>query len=321
MQRRYRNQNDNALSRFPDPFCDRRGSGPRRPREPISSANLSIPEHFDDNKIYYAWFGHSSVLVHMHGLNILVDPIFSRHSSPVPFVGPKRFPGRVIQPSELPEIDIVLITHNHYDHLDKPTILALDPQVKSYIAPEGVGRNLTGFGVSRQKITELNWHDQRNCNGLRIVCTPAQHNSARTLWDADKTLWCSYVLQDSAFTVYFSGDSGFSGHFQEIHDLYGDVDLAFMECGQYGELWHWIHMFPEESAEACRILHAKQSVPIHWGAYVLSLHPWDDPPKRFLKRSRELGLPCVIPVLNQLYEARSGPHASAGQDAAADEKI
>lgn len=303
MRKKYQNQNKKPQRFLSDPFKERRGKGPLNPPEPIYTAEPSILKSLQGSSLQYVWLGHSSVLLRMHGMNILADPVFSRYLSPLPPFGPKRFPGRVIRPEELPDIDILLITHNHYDHLDQPTILALDHQVRRYIVPEGVDRNLIRFGIDSQKITVLSWHEQRIAGDLRIICTPAQHNSARSLWDLDRTLWCSYVLRDDASSVFFSGDSGFADHFQEIHRLYGDMDLAFMECGQYGAPWHQIHMFPEESAEACRILHAKQSVPIHWGAYALSTHPWADPPRRFRKRCEELALTCEIPVMNRLYEA------------------
>ena len=231
---------------------------------------------------------------------MLIDPVFSSRVSPVSFIGPRRFPGETIHASQLPDIDLVLITHNHYDHCDKATLLALDGQVKQYIAPTGVGGNIQRFGIQPSKIKELGWYEQADAEGLQVICTPSHHNSSRTGIDWNRTLWCSYVIKDSTHTVFDSGDGGFGNHFAEIHTRYGSPDLAIMECGQYGERWHSTHMFPEESVQACRMLHAKLAVPVHWGAYTLSDHPWDDPPRRFRQRAWELNQDCRIPILNQV---------------------
>lgn len=185
-------------------------------------------------------------------------------------------------------------------HLDRATIRALDGQVGQYIAPSGVGGNLRRFGIQSSKITELGWYEETSVDGLTVICTPSQHNSSRTILDWNRTLWGSYVLKDGAHTVFDSGDGGFGNHFSEIRERYGAPDLAIMECGQYGEKWHTTHMFPEESVQACRMLEAKLAVPVHWGAYVLSNHPWDDPPRRFRQRAEELNQRFRIPVLNQV---------------------
>lgn len=299
MSWKYSNLNPTTnSSRFLDPYQDRRGTGPVRPREALPQEKPDLWDLGDG--LAMAWLGHSSVFLRMNGKNILIDPIFSRYSSPVPFVGPKRFPGNAITPAQLPEIDLVLITHNHYDHLDRATIRALDGQVGQYIAPSGVGGNLRRFGIRASKITELGWYEETNVDGLRVICTPSQHNSSRTILDWNRTLWGSFVLKDGTHTVFDSGDGGFGNHFSEIRQRYGAPDLAIMECGQYGEKWHTTHMFPEESVQACRMLEAKLAVPVHWGAYVLSNHPWDDPPRRFRQRAEELNQRFRIPVLNQV---------------------
>ena len=297
MAHRFSNQNP-PPPRFIDPYRDRRGNGPKKPRQPLPR---ETPDFWDlGDGLAMAWLGHSSVFLRMNGKNILIDPIFNRYSSPVPFIGPKRFPGEIITPAQLPKIDLVLITHNHYDHLDRSTILSLDSQVTRYIAPTGVGNNLRRFGIAASKITELQWYEEANIDGLQVICTPSQHNSSRNYLDWNNTLWGSYVLKDGTHTVFDSGDGGFGNHFSEIRQRYGAPDLAIIECGQYGERWHTTHMFPEESALACKLLEAKLAVPVHWGAYVLSNHPWDDPPRRFQQRAQELSQPFRIPVLNQV---------------------
>ena len=297
MAHRFSNQNPPS-PRFIDPYRDRRGTGPKKPRQPLPR---ETPDFWDlGDGLAMAWLGHSSVFLRMNGKNILIDPIFNRYSSPVPFIGPKRFPGEIITPAQLPKIDLVLITHNHYDHLDRSTILSLDGQVTRYIAPTGVGNNLRRFGIAASKITELKWYEEANVDGLQVICTPSQHNSSRNYLDWNNTLWGSYVLKDGTHMVFDSGDGGFGNHFSEIQQRYGAPDLAIIECGQYGERWHTTHMFPEESVQACKLLEAKLAVPVHWGAYVLSNHPWNDPPRRFQQRAQELNQPFRIPVLNQV---------------------
>lgn len=301
MAKKYSNLNSVSLfGSYKDPYSLRRGTGPRRPSSPLPSEVPHFRKPLSDDLLYFSWLGHSSVFLRMHGQNILIDPVFSSCTSPVPFLGPKRFPGQVPSASDFPEIDLVLITHNHYDHLDRHTIRILDPLVKQYVVPCGVGQNLKRFGISGSKVTELNWYESKEFHGLSVICTPSQHGSARSLFDRDQTLWCSYVLKDDRHTVFDTGDGGFGDHFSEIHSRYGDIDLAIMECGQYNEKWHGVHMFPEESAEASQILHAKLAVPVHWGAYVLSDHPWDDPPRRFAQMAQELGVPVRIPIINEL---------------------
>lgn len=303
MTKKYSNLNsDHPAEVFKDPFRSRRGKGPCRPSQPLPQ---QTPDFLNPgNGLSMAWLGHSSVLLHLGGKNILIDPMFSRWVSPVPGFGPKRFPGRVITPSELPELDLVLITHNHYDHCDRASLLAIDHQVKGYLAPSGVGGVIRSFGIQPSKIQELGWYEQTTLDGLQIICTPSQHNSSRNFLDWNRTLWCSFVLKSGPDTVFISGDGGFGPHFGEIHARYGSPDLAIMECGQYRERWHTTHMFPEESVQACRILQAGLAVPVHWGAYRLSDHPWDDPPRRFQQRALELNQAFHIPTLYELIQVK-----------------
>lgn len=301
MPNKYCNLNPVSLfGEYTDPFADRRGTGPTRPETPVMAVEPCFDRQFDREKLYFSWLGHSSVFINMCGLNILVDPVFSLRASPVQFAGPLRFAGTEVNVSALPEIDLVLITHNHYDHLDRQTILALDGRVKRYIVPLDVGKNLLRFGVSDEKITELGWYDEEDVCGLKIIAAPSQHDSGRSPFTMNSSLWCAFLLKGEGHTVFISGDGGFADHFADIHAKYGDVDLAVMECGQYNCRWHTIHMFPEESVMAAKILKAKLAIPVHWGAYSLSDHPWDDPPKRFSRRAQECGVAYKVPALNEL---------------------
>lgn len=280
---------------FADPFAERRGSHRLRPEAPIAEEPNALPE----GRLVFRWLGHSSVFLRLCGKNILIDPVLSTFTSPVPFIGPRRFPGRRIRPEELPAIDMVLITHSHYDHLDKATLLSLDGKVGRYIVPTGVDGCLCRFGISARKITVMGWYEETAVDGVNIACLPTKHGSARGLFDGNTTLWCAYLLKAGGITVFDTGDGGYGDHFADYRRRFGDVDFAIMECGQYSEHWHSMHMFPEESVQAARDLGAKLAVPVHWGGYILSDHSWDDPPARFARRAEELGQPYRIPTVNR----------------------
>lgn len=243
------------------------------------------------------WLGHSTLFVSIGGKNVLVDPIFSKHASPVPFYGGRRFSRIPAKISELPSIDLVLITHDHYDHLDYATIRKLDSKVKAYLVPLGVEKHLERWKVDPLKIRNMAWWEECSVEGVDIACTPAQHHSRRGLRDGGQTLWASYVLRADGYQLYFSGDTGFGEHFREIRERYGSPDLAMTDGAQYDKRWKYNHMFPEEAVEAMMILGAKAVMPIHWGAYSLSPHGWDDPPERFLRAAEREGLEVLTPRL------------------------
>lgn len=299
MAKKYRNLETVPLfGQYQDPYSERRGNGPVRPPQLMEAAKpnfLSPPE----TGLACAWLGHSSVFLRLEGKSFLVDPVFSKYCSPVPMPALARFPGLKLTADLFPKIDYILITHNHYDHMDRATLKALNQQAVSFLAPEGVGRYLRRFGIPADKITELNWFDEYAADGIRIICTPSQHSSARSPFDNGTSLWCSYFLKGKKHSVFDTGDGGFGNHFSEIRRRYGAPDLAIMECGQYNVRWHGLHMFPEESVQAAKDLEARLAVPVHWGAFVLSDHAWDDSPKRFVRRAEELAVPCRIP---KLYE-------------------
>lgn len=284
---------------FTDPYVQRTGTGSVRPSQPLPYAQPDFKKSFPEKELHFAWLGHSSVMLAAGGKRILIDPVFSQYVSPLPFAGPKRFPGRSLTAKDFPEIDLVLITHSHYDHLDKKTIQLLDSLVKHYVVPFGIGSILRRFGIDNRKITELDWFAEWRGTGIQVILTPSQHGSARSPFDQNRTLWGSFVIKTNGFTIFDTGDGGFGEHFLSIAQRYGSPDLAIMECGQYNVRWHGVHMFPEESAQAAMMLGAKLAIPVHWGAYVLSDHPWDDPPKRFAQHADEIGLQYRIPILYQ----------------------
>ncbi len=270
------------------------------PQDEIPFVVPDFDEETQIDEVNVTWFGHSNILVQMHGMNILIDPVFSERTSPVSFIGPKRFSKLPVETDDLPHIDIVIISHDHYDHLDMDSIRELNERADRFIVPLGVENHLERWGVSSDKITNMAWWEETDINGLTIACTPARHFSNRSINDSNKTLFASWIFKDEYHQIFESGDTGYGGHFREIHDRYGDFDLVMIDCAQYNMKWHYVHMFPEESAMAAQTLGAEAVMPIHWGAFVLSSHPWDDPAERFTYSAENLGLSVVTPQIGEI---------------------
>lgn len=235
----------------------------------------------------------------MHGLNILVDPIFDNIASPVSLVGSKRYSKVPVKIEDLPKIDVVILSHNHYDHVAYNTIMSLENKVTKFIVPLGVDKALEKFGISKSKIENMAWWEEKNIDGLTIACTPARHFSGRYLLDQDATLWASWVLKDENNTIFDSGDTGYGDQFKEIYEKYGEIDFAFLDGSQYNERWHDVHMFPEEAVQATMDLNSKVSMVGHYGAFVLASHAWDDPVDRFTRFAKENNVNYITPILGE----------------------
>ena len=256
-----------------------------------------------NSKTRFIWFGHSTFLLQIKGKNLLIDPMFGNVPAPNPLLGNKRFSNKLpIEIEKLPSIDAVLITHDHYDHLDYESIQKLKDKVNIFYTPLGIGIHLLKWGVEKERIIELDWWQEIKFDELTIRCTPAQHFSGRGISDREKTLWCSWIIQSDDDNLFFSGDSGYASHFKEIGDQYGPFDFAFMECGQYNNLWPLVHMLPEETAQAGLDIKAKRIMPIHWGAFKLASHSWTDPVERISKKAKELNVDLVIPKIGEIIE-------------------
>ncbi|MDO7173949.1 MBL fold metallo-hydrolase [Mariniflexile sp. AS56] len=252
------------------------------------------------NKARMVWFGHSSFLLQMEHKNILIDPMFGKVAAPHPLLGANRFNTEFpLEVDKLPQIDAVIFSHDHYDHLDYETVLKIKDKTGHFFVPLGVGAHLEAWGVPKTKITELDWWQETTFGDLTFACTPAQHFSGRSFNNAQSTLWCSWVIQSKTENIYFSGDSGYAPHFKEIGDKYGPFDLALMECGQYNNMWADIHMMPEETAQAGLDVKAKKIMPIHWGGFKLALHDWTDPIKRVQAKANELNLMLITPEIGE----------------------
>lgn len=249
------------------------------------------------------WFGHSAFLLQLDGKNILLDPMFGEVPAPHPLLGRSRYSKELpIEVEKLPEIDMILFSHDHYDHLDYGSIQKLKSKTKIFLVPLGVGSHLEHWGVEPSKIKEIDWWQEISHEELFFAFTPSRHFSGRGLGNRFSTLWGSWVIKGQVDNIYFSGDGGYGPHFTEIGEKYGPFDFAMMECGQYNENWKEIHMMPEETAQAGIDIRAKTIMPIHWGAFTLAMHSWTDPVERVLEKSKELNLPVVIPKIGQFIE-------------------
>lgn len=245
------------------------------------------------------WFGHSSYLVQMNGLNILIDPVFSSHASPVPIFA-KAFAGaNVYTADDMPDIDVLIVTHNHYDHLDGRTIGRLRHRIRSAYTGLGVKADLVRYGIHNNIITELDWWESADLPaGLRLTAAPARHFSGRGM-KRNQSLWSSYVLSSGTEQLYLGGDSGYGPHFKQIGERFGPFDLAVLETGQYNEDWASIHMMPEEAVQAAADLGARALLPVHWGKFSLAFHPWDEPVKRTLAEAGKTGMPVATPRIGE----------------------
>jgi L-ascorbate metabolism protein UlaG (beta-lactamase superfamily) len=221
--------------------------------------------------------------------------------SPVSFIS-KRFPyERAIDLESLPDIDAIVISHDHYDHLDYPTIKILKDRVGRFFTPLGVGSHLMRWGVDEISITELDWWESSKIGGIQLIATPARHFSGRGTGDRNKTQWASWVFKGQDHRIYFSGDGGYANHFKAIGEKYGPFDFAMIECGQYNEKWKAIHMMPEESVQACIDVQGRVMMPIHWGAFNLALHTWTDPVVRARAEASKKGVVMSTPLIGQRF--------------------
>lgn len=281
-------------------FADKTG---REPEEIIKTQpfNQKDFENVGSDTIAVSWIGHSSLLIKIDGVTILTDPVMvGERASMFSFAGPKRFKyDHYMTIDELPKIDLVIMSHDHYDHLDYPTIKALKDKIPQFYMPLGMGAHFEKWGVPAQNISEFNWWDEVEFNGLKLALTPTRHFSGRSMTNRFSTLWGSWVIMGEKKRVYFSGDSGYFPGFKEIGEKYGPFDLTFMECGAYNEDWSEIHMFPEETAQAHLDVRGGLLMPIHWGKFDLSLHTWKESVNRLTKKAQEENIQLFTPEVGE----------------------
>jgi len=245
------------------------------------------------------WFGHSSYFIRINNKNILVDPVFSGNASPFSFMV-KAFEGSdLFTVDDLPKIDFLILTHDHYDHLDYKTIKKLKDKVKSIYCSLGVLSHLLYWSFDENIITEMDWWQSNQLtDDITLTAAPARHFSGRSL-KRNKTFWCSFILKTASYNLYLGGDSGYDLHFKEIGEKYGPFDIAILESGQYNAAWPFIHMMPEQTVQAALDLKAKVLLPVHWGKFALSLHPWNEPVQRVLKEAAKNNLKVTTPMIGE----------------------
>ncbi|MEP6597219.1 MAG: MBL fold metallo-hydrolase [Ginsengibacter sp.] len=268
------------------------------PPKPLPSVKTDL-RSLPNNAPVIVWFGHSSYLIKINGKHILVDPVFSGNASPFSFSA-KSFPGTDIYTVEdFPDIDVLIISHDHYDHLDYKTIKKLATKTQLICTSLGVASHLNFWGIENKKIIEFDWwNSHKLSNDIQLTAVPARHFSGRS-FVRNKTLWSSFVLTTKQYSLFMGADSGYGDHFKLIDEKFGSFDLAILECGQYNVAWHDIHMLPEETVQASIDLNTKVLMPVHWGKFSISLHPWDEPIKRLLFKANELNVEVTTPMIGE----------------------
>lgn len=268
------------------------------PEQPIPTVRTDLKK-LDIEEDLMVWFGHSSYLLQLSGKRILVDPVFCM-ASPVSFIN-KPFKGTdIYQPEDMPDIDYLVITHDHWDHLDYQTVKRLRDRIGRVICPLGVGEHFEYWGFDRQQLVELDWQESEMLGSdLKVHCLPARHFSGRGL-NSNRTLWASFLVETPAKKVYIGGDSGYDTHFAEIGRQFPAINLAILENGQYNEDWKYIHTMPQYLGRIVKELNARKVVTVHHSKYALSRHPWDEPLKNELEAAKKDSLNLVVPVIGEV---------------------
>ena len=255
------------------------------------------------------WLGHSSSLIEIDGQRLLLDPVLGPRASPFSCVGPKRFHEPPLPVCELPVLDAVVISHDHYDHLDYDTVLQLAPTSVLFVVLLGVGAHLEHWGISPERISELDLWDSHRLGSVELIATPARHFSGRSLTgtDRDRTLWAGWAVLGSQHRVYFTGDTGMFPGFGEIGERLGPFDVALIESGAYNPLWRDVHIGPEQAVIACQLAKAKLLMPVHWATFNLSMHNWTEPIERILTAAERARVQVVTPRLGASFEPTTPP--------------
>jgi L-ascorbate metabolism protein UlaG (beta-lactamase superfamily) len=257
------------------------------------------------------WLGHSTVLVEIDGKRVLTDPVWGPRASPSKLAGPKRFQPVPVPLRALPEVDVVVVSHDHYDHLDYPTIRELARSDVPFVTSLGVGAHLEAWGVRPDRIHELDWWESYTLPGaeLSITAAPSQHFSGRGLKDRNATLWSSMVIRTPRHRVFFSGDTGLTTEYADIRERLGPFDLVMLEVGAFHPSWGDIHLGPENALEALALLGGGAFLPVHWGTFSLALHAWDEPVETLIALGPQKGAQLLMPRLGQPVEPSHGPLA------------
>lgn len=278
------------------------GGQQRRPPRPLAAndprARWTRPI---DSGLRTTWLGHSTVLLEIDGLRVLTDPVWSERISPFGIAAPRRFQPVPIAVADLPPLDVIVISHDHFDHLDHGTILALADRTTPFVVPLGVGMYLEAWGIAPERVIELDWWESVDLRGLRITATPSQHFSGR-INNRNKTLWASFVIETEQRRVFFSGDTALTPEFEAVRTKFAPFDLVMLEVGGFHESWDHIHLGPDNALEALRMLGGGPFMPVHWGTFNLALHAWDYPAERLYEKKIDL----LMPQLGTPFEPAHG---------------
>lgn len=273
----------------------------RNPIDPIPSIKTNLLA-LDPKQDVMIWFGHSSVFMQLHGKTFLIDPVMSGKASPFPW-GTRAYKGTdIYRVEDLPEIDYLLISHDHYDHLDYETALKLKDKVKYVITGLGVGEHFEYWGYPKNKLIERDWGDRIEFDDGISIITETTHHDSRRAFDGGKNLWVSFVIQSPNKKIFYTGDGGYDKHFVEIGQKYGPFDWALMENGQYDAAWRSVHCHPDEVAQATEELNARNMIPVHHSKFSLAKHAWYEPITRIVEYSKSRKYRLATPMIGELVE-------------------
>ena len=286
------------------------GGERRVPRGPLPSINpLDAWTRPPGTGLRATWLGHSTVLLEIDGLRVLTDPVWGPRASPSRLAGPKRFQPVPVRLRAMPPVDLVIVSHDHYDHLDFITIRELAKRDVPFVTSLGVGAHLEGWGVRPGRIVELDWWETCSMpdSGLSVTAGPSQHFSGRGLHDRNATLWSSMIIRSPRHAVFFSGDTGLTTEYATIRERLGPFDLVMLEVGAHHPAWGDIHLGPENALDAVRLLGGSPFLPVHWGTFALATHDWDQPAEMLLKLGAKKGANLVMPQLGEPVEPANAP--------------
>ena len=267
----------------------------RQPSVPVPTVDRTAADFAEPRDLRLTWLGHGTTLVEVEGARLLIDPVFGRHASPGALFGVARFFDPPLPLAEVPDLDAVVLTHDHYDHLDAGTVRELAGRVPRWVCPLGVGAHLERWGVAPDRISELDWWDEAEVAGVRLVATPARHFSGRTPFDRDRTLWCGWAFAGAGHRVFATGDGGYGPHFAEVGRRLGPFDATLAEVGAYNAGWADIHMGPEQAVRAVQDARGGLMVPVHWATFNLAFHGWTEPGERAVVAAEAAGVPLAVP--------------------------
>ncbi|HWW28567.1 MAG TPA: MBL fold metallo-hydrolase [Steroidobacteraceae bacterium] len=290
------------------------GGERRVPRGPLPSMNpLEQWRELPASGLRATWLGHSTVLIEIDGLRVVTDPVWGPRASPSTLAGPKRFQPVPVPLRAMPPLDLVIVSHDHYDHLDYPTVRELAKHDVPFVTSLGVGAHLEAWGVNPQRIVELDWWESHQVpqTGLTVTAAPSQHFSGRGMQDRNATLWSSMVIRSERHAVFFSGDTGLTTEYRTIRDRLGPFDLVMLEVGAFHPAWGDIHLGPRNALEALTLLGGGAFLPVHWGTFSLAMHAWDQPAEALLELGPKAGARLLMPRLGEPVEPEhfegSGP--------------